>query len=153
METSFYQSGSTRSPQLTKVLASRLKDRQSNSPVPKLNTSAYSTASASTSDLMLYPASQTIGDSLTALASSTASQLEDIWDEVGYTPEERAGQIAELLNDMRRRCDEKISEEQGVAEQFRQAIADAKEEREMTSAALKLDLDPSFLENMVRSLF
>jgi hypothetical protein len=81
------------------------------------------------------------------LAASTAQQLEQIWDEVGYTPQERAAQLADLMRKFRDQCEQKISEEQGVAETFRQTIADSKEEIKTLSAALKALIDPQLLRD------
>lgn len=95
--------------------------------------------------MILLSPSRTISESLTTLASSTASQLEEVWDEVGYNPEERAAQLSDLLVKFRDLCDAKIAEERGVAETFRQTIADAKEELKTTSKALKTLVDPKLL--------
>eukprot|EP00536_Pseudo-nitzschia_multiseries_P019088 jgi/Psemu1/328964/estExt_fgenesh1_pg.C_38090001 len=51
--------------------------------------------------LVLLSPSRTITETLNALASSTAQQLEEIWDEVGYTPQERASQLSDLLEKFR----------------------------------------------------
>jgi protein regulator of cytokinesis 1 len=103
--------------------------------------------------MILLSPSRTIGESLTTLASSTAHQLEEIWDEVGYTPEERASQLSDLLVKFRDLCETKVAEERGVAETFRQTIADAKEEMKTTAKALKTLVDPELLrENSVLTL-
>jgi Ase1/PRC1/MAP65 family protein len=98
----------------------------------------------STTMILLSP-SRTIADSLTALASSTAQQLEQVWDDVGYNPEERASQLSDLLRQFRNLCDGKISEERGVAETFRAEIKSAQEELEKTGKALKRMVDPHLL--------
>jgi Ase1/PRC1/MAP65 family protein len=97
--------------------------------------------------LVLLSPSRTITESLNSLASSTAQQLEQIWDEVGYTPQERASQLSDLLLKFRDQCEQKISEEQGVAETFRQTIMDSKEEIKTLSAALKALVDPQLLRD------
>ena len=97
--------------------------------------------------LVLLSPSRTITESLNNLASSTAQQLEQIWDEVGYTQQERASQLSDLLEKFRNECEKKISEEQGVAETFRQTIRDNKEEIKNISNALKHKLDPSLLRD------
>ena len=97
--------------------------------------------------MVLLSPSRTIGESLTTLASSTAQQLEGVWDEVGYNPEERASQLSDLLIKFRDLCDEKISEERGVAQTFRQEIANAKEEYQQTAQALKMIVDPQLLRD------
>ncbi len=95
--------------------------------------------------LVLLSPSRTITETLNALASSTAQQLESIWDEVGYTPQERASQLSDLLEKFRNQCEIKISEEQGVSETFRQTIVDAKEEIKSISKALKHPVDPQLM--------
>jgi len=95
--------------------------------------------------MVLLSPSRTIGESLTTLASSTAQQLEEVWDEVGYSPEDRASQLSDLLVKFRDLCDAKIAEEQGVAQTFRNTIEDAKKELEATGEALKMLVDPHLL--------
>mmetsp|Transcript_5982 Transcript_5982/g.17015 ORF Transcript_5982/g.17015 Transcript_5982/m.17015 type:complete len:638 (+) Transcript_5982:122-2035(+) len=97
--------------------------------------------------LVLLSPSRTITETLNALASSTAQQLEEIWDEVGYTPQERASQLSDLLEKFRSQCEHKISEEQTVAETFRQTIADSKVEIKAISDSLKQTLDPRLLRD------
>ena len=97
--------------------------------------------------MILLSPSRTIADSLTALASSTAQQLEHVWDEVGYNPEERASQLSDLLRQFRNLCDDKISEERGVAETFRAEIKDAQEELQQTGKALKQLVEPQLLRD------
>jgi len=97
-------------------------------------------------DLLLIPPSQTIGQSLTALASTTAIQLEHVWDEVGYNSEERASQLTDLLSEFGRLCEEKVAYERGVAETFRRAISEAKDEYRLSSLALRLDIDQSLVK-------
>jgi len=97
--------------------------------------------------LVLLSPSRTITETLNALASTTAQQLEAIWDEVGYTPQERASQLSDLLEKFRSQCEQKISEEHTVSETFRQTIADAKEEIHMICKALKQPVDPQFLRH------
>jgi len=111
-----------------------------------------SSALSSVNDISYFPPSQTISESLITLASTTASKLEEVWEEVGYTPEERANQIAELLSDFRRLCDEKVTEEKNIAERYRQSICSAKDEIEAASKALKIEIDPQLLEENHMSL-
>ena len=96
--------------------------------------------------MVLLSPSRTITETLTALAASTGHQLEEVWDEVGYSPEDRASQLSDLLMKFRDLCEEKISEERGVAETFRQTISEAKEEVRRTAAALKTFADPFLLQ-------
>lgn len=96
--------------------------------------------------LILLPPSQTINESLSALAISTSKQLEEVWDELGLSPEERADQLTDLLSSFRQLCQEKIESEQLVASNYRQTIVEYKEEIRSTSLALKMDVDESFLK-------
>lgn len=105
------------------------------------------------SSLVLLSPARTISETLTALASTTAQQLEEVWDEVGYSPEDRAAQLSDLLGKFRDACEAKIAEERGVAETFRQTIVDAKEELKRTGEALKTLVDPHLLrENNSQTL-
>ena len=97
--------------------------------------------------LLLLSPSRTITQSLKTLATSTAQQLEEVWDDVGYNPEERASQLKDLLVKFKDLCEEKIKEEHRVAETFRQTITEAKEEIRKTSAALKALVDPQLLRD------
>jgi len=97
--------------------------------------------------MVLLSPSRTITETLTSLASSTGQQLEEVWDEVGYSPEERASQLSDLIVKFRDLCEQKIAEEKGVAETFRQTIAEAKEEIKTTSTALKTLVDPHLLQD------
>ena len=95
--------------------------------------------------MVLLSPSRTITETLNSLASTTAQKLEEIWDEVGYSPQERASQLSDLLVKFRDACESKISEEQAVAQTFRQTIADTKEEIRTLSSALKTLVDPQLL--------
>lgn len=111
------------------------------------------TPRGSQAGMVLLSPGRTITESLNTLASSTAHQLEEIWDEVGYTPQERASQLSDLLVKFRDQCEQKISEEQTVAETFRQTIAESKEELRALGEALKALVDPKLLrENTGQTL-
>ena len=97
---------------------------------------------ATPTSMMLVPPSQTIAASLQQLASSTALHLEAVWDEVGYSPDERAAQLSDLLAKFRQVCDDKVAEERGVAQTFRKEIDAAREEIVHLSRALRVDIDP-----------
>jgi Ase1/PRC1/MAP65 family protein len=97
--------------------------------------------------LMLLSPARTITESLKSLATSTAQQLEEVWDAVGYNPEERATQLSDLLVKFRDLCEETIQEERAVAETFRHTIVDAKDEIRATAAALKALVDPRWLRD------
>ncbi|CAJ1940356.1 unnamed protein product [Cylindrotheca closterium] len=98
------------------------------------------------SHVLLSP-SRTITETLNALASSTAHQLEEIWDQVGYSPQDRATQLKELLMSFRDQCDQTISQELGVVETFRQEISEAKKELKAIGEALKTPIDPRLVED------
>jgi len=103
--------------------------------------------------LMLLPPSQTITESLTGLALSTSKQLEQVWDEIGLSPEERADQLTDLLSTFRKACEEKVAAEHEVAENYRQMIVDYKNEIRITCAALKIPADDNLLkEDSAQSL-
>ncbi len=103
--------------------------------------------------IVLLSPGRTITESLNGLASSTAQQLEEIWDEVGYTPQERASQLSDLLVKFRDQCEQKITEEQTVADTFRQTIAECKEELRSLGEALKVLVEPKLLrENSEQTL-
>ena len=121
-------------------------------PFQPIMTPGY-TPRGSQAGIVLLSPGRTITESLNALASSTAHQLEEIWDEVGYTPQERASQLSDLLVKFRDQCEQKISEEHTVAETFRQTIAEAKEELRSLGEALKAIVDPKLLrENSDQTL-
>jgi len=92
------------------------------------------------------PPSQTISESLSALAHSTSKELEEIWDEIGLSPEERADQLTDLLSAFRKSCQDKVTAEREVAENYRQMIVDYKQEIRRTSTALKIQADESLLK-------
>lgn len=103
--------------------------------------------------ILLSPA-RTITDTLTSLASTTASQLEVIWDAIGYKPEERATELSDLLFKFRDICEEKIAEEQRVADTYQKVIAESKNEIRLIGAALKVDLNSQlFSEAPTSTLF
>eukprot|EP00339_Tiarina_fusa_P022061 CAMPEP_0117027810 /NCGR_PEP_ID=MMETSP0472-20121206/20284_1 /TAXON_ID=693140 ORGANISM="Tiarina fusus, Strain LIS" /NCGR_SAMPLE_ID=MMETSP0472 /ASSEMBLY_ACC=CAM_ASM_000603 /LENGTH=621 /DNA_ID=CAMNT_0004735139 /DNA_START=83 /DNA_END=1948 /DNA_ORIENTATION=+ len=104
------------------------------------------TPQGSRSHVLLSP-SRTLTESLNALASSTAQQLEEIWDLVGYTPQERASQLSELLLKFRDQCEQTIAEEEGVVETFRHTISDAKTELRNLGTSLKIAVDPKLLRD------
>ena len=102
--------------------------------------------------MMLVPPSQTIAASLQQLASSTALHLEAVWDEVGYSPDERAAQLSDLLAKFRQVCDDKVAEERGVAQTFRKEIDAAREEIVHLSRALRVDQHTFSLQTHLHSM-
>jgi Ase1/PRC1/MAP65 family protein len=97
--------------------------------------------------MILLSPSRTITETLNALAASTGHQLEEVWDEVGYSPEDRASQLSDLLIKFRDLCEQKIAEEKGVSETFRQTIVEAKDEIKRTAKAFKTLVDPYLLRD------
>ena len=97
--------------------------------------------------LLLLPPSQTISESLNALALSTSEELEKVWDEVGCSPEDRADQLTDLLSGFRKLCEEKIEAERMTAQYYKETIITYKEEIRAKSAALKIDVDETLLED------
>ena len=94
---------------------------------------AYST------EKLLHRPSAAMRDSFQQLASQTAHQLEDIWDIVGIVPEERASQLADLVDRIASLCHEKIEQEEQLAEQFRKEIAEARYEWEECCTVLRIE--------------
>lgn len=90
--------------------------------------------------VMFSPASS-IRESLIQLGSSAGRELEEIWDVVGYSTDDRSSQMVDLLNKFREVCEHKISDENDIAESFRQTITEAKDEIETTCAAFKQSPD------------
>ena len=95
--------------------------------------------------VVLLSPSRTISDTLQSLATTTGRQLEEIWDEVGYSPDERSTEINDLILKFREICEGKIATEQHFAATYRQTIAEAKEEVRQLSNALKVTVDPQIL--------
>ena len=95
--------------------------------------------------VVLLSPSRTISDTLQSLATTTGRQLEEIWDEVGYSPDERSTEINDLIQKFREICEGKIAAEQHFAATYRQTIAEAKEEVRQLSNALKVTVEPQIL--------
>lgn len=96
----------------------------------------------STEKLLRRP-SHAMRDSFQQLATQTAHKLESIWDLVGVSPDERAVQLSDLVEKIASICDDKINEEQGLADQFSKEIELLREEWESSCRALQLgEVDP-----------
>jgi protein regulator of cytokinesis 1 len=106
----------------------------------------YANTPCDNSQFLLNP-SQTINVSLTALATSTTNELGRVWDELGLSPEDRADQLTDLVSSFEQLCTGKIESEKMVASNYRQTIAEYKEEIRSTTSALKMDLDESLLRD------
>ena len=94
-------------------------------------------------DVVLLSPSRSISETLTSLATLTGHQLDTVWNEVGYTPQERAAQLNQLIVQFKDLCQTKVAEEQGVAETFRQTIYEAKDEIHKLCTALQQQVPPS----------
>lgn len=114
---------------------------------PKENDNQNSTTTTADNSMILLPPSQTISESLSALAISTSKELELVWDEIGFSPEERADELTNLLASFKQICQEKIESEKMVAQNYRQMITEYKEEIRETSLALKMDVDESLFQS------
>jgi protein regulator of cytokinesis 1 len=110
------------------------------------NSASIDAHAVADNSLMILPPSQTISESLTALAHSTSKELERIWDEIGLSPDERADQLTDLLSSFRKACDDKVTSEREVAENYRQMIVDYKKEIRSTCTALKIPPDENLLK-------
>lgn len=95
--------------------------------------------------MMFLSPSRTLSETLISLATTTGSQLAEIWDEVGYRPEERAAELSDLLEQLRASCAAKVAAEEHFAATYRETIATAKEEVRRTAAALQVSVDPQLL--------
>ncbi|CAM9160246.1 unnamed protein product [Discosporangium mesarthrocarpum] len=76
-----------------------------------------------------------IADALVALATKTSAKLEEVWDEVGYSPAEKKLQMDGLLDGFKTLCLEKEKEERGVKDQF---LASIKETQGKIAAMAKV---------------
>ena len=92
----------------------------------------------STSQLINRP-SLAMRESLAHLASSTSHALEEIWDSIGVSPDERASQLLNLVEEISSICDAKVANEEGLRNQFQKEINEARCEWQGICKALKLD--------------
>ena len=106
-------------------------------------------ATPSTSQLLHRP-SLAMRDSLAQLATSTSHALEEIWDNVGVPPDERASQLADLVDQLSVICEEKVQSEERLRDQFRKEIEAAREEWEGLCKALRLDREEDPVAKMRR---
>jgi Ase1/PRC1/MAP65 family protein len=95
--------------------------------------------------MMFLSPSRTLSETLISLATTTGRHLAEIWDEVGYSPEERAAELSDLLEQLRASCAAKVASEEHFAATYRETIATAKEEVRRTAAALQVPVDPQLL--------
>lgn len=87
----------------------------------------------------LGPANQQLQESVFELLSSTIRQLEEIWDKVGCSAEERTSQLQQMYSKINVVCSDTIQEEILVAEQFQKSIHEAREELQRLCIALNID--------------
>jgi len=132
-------------------------DMNMNNTTPSSSTTRQSTNNTSTytpilqmntpqeTSLLLLPPSQSILESLTSLTNSTTTQLTNIWDVLGCSPEERADQLTQLLSNLKGVCQETVSQEQKVVKKYQQTITKYKEEIRSTCVALKIDINEELL--------
>lgn len=106
-------------------------------------------ATPSTSQLLHRP-SLAMRENLGHLATTTSHALEEIWDQVGVAPDDRASQLADLVERIGQLCEEKVRDEEGVRDQFRKEIQLARQEWEETSRALALEGEEDPLSKMRR---
>ena len=79
----------------------------------------------STSQLINRP-SLAMRESLAHLASSTSHALEEIWDSIGVSPDERASQLLNLVEEISSICDAKVANEERLRTQFQKEINEAR---------------------------
>ena len=56
------------------------------------------------------------------MVNETAAKLDAVWDEVGFSPEEREKQLNDLLDEVKRLCDEKVDDESEVRSAYMQVL-------------------------------
>lgn len=95
---------------------------------------------------LLQPHSQTISESLLAMTDSASRELEKIWDQVGLTPEERAQELTDLLQQLHQTCQLKVEHESMVRDNFQKQITEHRQEIKETCDALRIAPDQDLLE-------
>jgi protein regulator of cytokinesis 1 len=86
------------------------------------------------------------------MANNTASQLEEIWDRVGYSPEDRAAQLRNWVASFKQLCESKIAEESVVEATFIREIVDSRNEIVRLSKALQTTIDDKNNPHLARIL-
>uniref|UniRef100_A0A7S1FM88 Protein regulator of cytokinesis 1 n=1 Tax=Corethron hystrix TaxID=216773 RepID=A0A7S1FM88_9STRA len=89
---------------------------------------------------------QKISDDVKSLLTSTVSQLNEVWETIGYPQEEKYRQLDDLINGVRNLCQDKVKEEESVATEFKRGIVDARKELIAKSKALHIDADAKLME-------
>ena len=95
---------------------------------------------------LIQPHSQTISESLVAMTDSASLELEKIWDQVGLTPEERAQELTDLLQQLQQTCQLKVEHESMIRDNFQKQIAEYRQEIKETCDALRIAPDQDLLE-------
>jgi len=90
--------------------------------------------------------------SVPTLCSSTATALEGIWSEVGYSTAEKSAQIGALIDTIKNFCDMKVAEEKAVKNQFLVSIDQTRIEIADTSRALSKPIPESTFEETSSTL-
>ncbi|KAL7533014.1 hypothetical protein ACHAXR_004994, partial [Thalassiosira sp. AJA248-18] len=106
-------------------------------------------ATPSTSQLLHRP-SLAMRESLAHLATTTSHALEEIWDDVGVSPDERANQLADLVERISDLCESKVRDEDLVRMQFRKEIDAARVEWEDLCGSLRLEKEEDPVAKMRR---
>jgi len=96
--------------------------------------------------------SDKMSDGIVSLLKCTVSQLEEIWETIGYPQEEKHRQLDDLNSMVRDLCHDKVREEESVATEFKNGILDSRQEMIATSKALHIDIDSKLLEESGQSL-
>eukprot|EP00588_Corethron_pennatum_P021000 CAMPEP_0194329372 /NCGR_PEP_ID=MMETSP0171-20130528/48069_1 /TAXON_ID=218684 /ORGANISM="Corethron pennatum, Strain L29A3" /LENGTH=538 /DNA_ID=CAMNT_0039090095 /DNA_START=166 /DNA_END=1785 /DNA_ORIENTATION=+ len=96
--------------------------------------------------------SDKMSDGFVSLLKCTVSQLEEIWETIGYPQEEKHRQLDDLNSMVRDLCHDKVREEESVATEFKNGILDSRQEMIATSKALHIDIDSKLLEESGQSL-
>jgi len=99
---------------------------------------------------LLHRPSLAMRESLAQIATTTTHALEEIWDCVGVAPDERASQLADLLETFAQLCEAKVQDEEGVRVQFRKEISEARKEWEDVCNSLQLEREEDPVSKMRR---
>jgi Ase1/PRC1/MAP65 family protein len=114
--------------------------------------SFITTTPSNNSSMVLLSPSRTIIHSLTIMANNTATQLEEIWDRVGYSPDDRAAQLSTWVASFKNLCESKIAEESEVEATFLKEIVESRSEIIRLSKALQTTIDEDSNPHLARIL-
>jgi len=82
-----------------------------------------------------------IETAISTLVAETTSCLEEVWNEIGYSDEEKNRQVQSLLEDIRTLCDCKIAEDEKILQQHSETVAQLTLEIVDLSQALQENID------------